>query len=165
MYQVYKEGIAKLIRESRTAKGYTQQELSDLAGLSLRSVQRIENAEVVPRAYTLRILFEKLEIRPSLPAPAHSAPEPSAGSVASATDPPTDPIPSPDTAGRPVISPQKINRPRKLILTFSTALLILLSIAAFVAQSPRFPETDFERFGLAIGAIAVYTVILYRIWK
>jgi transcriptional regulator with XRE-family HTH domain len=154
MDQVDKENIARLIREGRVAKGYTQQELSDLAGLSLRSVQRIENAEVVPRAYTLRVLFEKLEISQPTPMtapPSHIAPL--------AITPPPAAMP-------PLTAPtKKLNSPRQLILTLSTAVLILLAIAAFIAQSPRFPETDFERFLLAISAIAVYTVILYRIWK
>ena len=55
-----KEVVARAIREGRVAKGLTQQELADLAGISLRSVQRIEGGEVVPRAYTLRVLGEKL---------------------------------------------------------------------------------------------------------
>ena len=37
--------IAVRIKEGRLSKGYTQQELSDLAGISIRSVQRIENGE------------------------------------------------------------------------------------------------------------------------
>ncbi len=42
MKQPSKEKIARLVREARIAKGYTQQELSDKAQISLRSVQRIE---------------------------------------------------------------------------------------------------------------------------
>jgi len=133
-----KQQLAKLIRDARAAKGYTQQELSDLAGISLRSVQRIENGEVAPRAYTLNILVEKLDI-----------PRPQPLSTPTAT-------PTPQNASR---------LPRRIILTIGSGLIILLATAAFVAQSPRFPETDFERLLLALGAVAVYMVVLVRIWK
>jgi transcriptional regulator with XRE-family HTH domain len=173
------EDIAKLIREGRAAKGYTQQELSDLAGLSLRSVQRIENAEVVPRAYTLRVLFEKLEMpipAPTLPLvqpqPALTTGPDSAVSQPALTIGPDSTTSQPALAVEPDSAPShpqaagsRTNLARKLILTLSTALLILLAIAAFIAQSRRFPETDFERFLLSMSAIAVYTLILYRIWK
>jgi len=55
-----KEKISALVKEGRLEKGYTQQELADLVKINLRSVQRIENAEVLPRLYTLRILADKL---------------------------------------------------------------------------------------------------------
>jgi transcriptional regulator with XRE-family HTH domain len=63
-----KEQLAQLVREKRTAKGITQQELADMAGISLRSVQRIENGEVLPRSYTLRVIAEKLgfDIAPTI---------------------------------------------------------------------------------------------------
>lgn len=53
---------AKKIRSLRVAKGWTQQELSDRSGVSLRTVQRIENSEVKPSLYSLRILARALEV-------------------------------------------------------------------------------------------------------
>ena len=50
MYQLTKKDIANLIKEGRAIQGYTQQELSELTGISLRSIQRIENEEVLPRS-------------------------------------------------------------------------------------------------------------------
>src|SRR5689334_22921575 len=51
-----KQMIAGKVKESRLAKGYTQQELSDLSNISVRSIQRIENGEIIPRSYTLKTL-------------------------------------------------------------------------------------------------------------
>ena len=60
MVQYNKEDIARLVKDGRIAMGYTQQELSDLTRISLRSVQRIENAEVLPRLYTLKLLAKSI---------------------------------------------------------------------------------------------------------
>ncbi|HEY4335837.1 MAG TPA: helix-turn-helix domain-containing protein [Puia sp.] len=146
-----KQQLATLIREARAAKGYTQQELSDLAGISLRSVQRIENGEVAPRAYTLNIIFEKLGI----PRP-HPATNPAANPTAATNANPIHP---------PSIAQKALRNPRRLILTIGSGLIIGLATTAFVAQSPRFPETDFELLLLTLGALSVYMVVLVRIWK
>jgi len=52
----------KLIKELRTKKGMTQEELADLTELSARTIQRIENGEVDPRAYTLQMIAKALEV-------------------------------------------------------------------------------------------------------
>jgi len=52
----------KLIRELRIKKGMTQEELADLTELSARTIQRIENGEVDPRAYTLQMIAKALEV-------------------------------------------------------------------------------------------------------
>jgi DNA-binding XRE family transcriptional regulator len=49
------------IKTLRLAKGLTQQELSDLSGISLRTIQRIENGEVKPSLYSLKKLSATLE--------------------------------------------------------------------------------------------------------
>ena len=149
MSQLDKEKVAKLVREARITKGYTQQQLSDLAGISLRSVQRIENGEVIPRAYTLRILAEKLGLPVPIPA---TSPDPQTTTPTDSQTTPATPHPNP-------------NRPRKLILTIGIGLLLLLGAGAFLAQSAKFPETDFERFLFWMGVFAVYTLALLRIWK
>lgn len=52
------------MKEFRTRKGMTQEELAESAGLSLRTVQRIENGEVVPRGDTLKRLAVALRVTP-----------------------------------------------------------------------------------------------------
>jgi transcriptional regulator with XRE-family HTH domain len=56
----------KLIKELRTKKGMTQEELADKTEVSARTIQRIENGEVDPRAYTLQMIAKALEVDFSL---------------------------------------------------------------------------------------------------
>lgn len=44
------------IAEARKKQGYSQEELALAAGLSLRTVQRIERGNVQPRLYSLRAI-------------------------------------------------------------------------------------------------------------
>jgi transcriptional regulator with XRE-family HTH domain len=53
--------LGKKISELRLAKGLTQGELADKCNLSLRTIQRIESAEVAPRSYTVKLIFSNLE--------------------------------------------------------------------------------------------------------
>lgn len=50
------------IKELRVKKGLTQQELADQTELSARTIQRIENGEVDPRAYSLQMIAKALEV-------------------------------------------------------------------------------------------------------
>jgi transcriptional regulator with XRE-family HTH domain len=50
------------IKEVRTKQGMTQQELASKARVDLRTIQRIENSEVIPRSYTLKIIAKVLNI-------------------------------------------------------------------------------------------------------
>ena len=52
----------KLIKELRLKKGMTQEELADKTEISARTIQRIENGEVDPRAYTLQMIAKALEV-------------------------------------------------------------------------------------------------------
>jgi transcriptional regulator with XRE-family HTH domain len=142
-----KKRIAELIKEGRALKGYTQQELSDLTGISLRSVQRIENEEVLPRAYTIRILAEKLEITDKLGSSLNDGQE---------SQPATNEHP---------VNQSWLNKPRKIILSAGIGLILVLGAFAFLAQSVRFPETQFESSLFWLGIITAYTIILYRLWK
>jgi transcriptional regulator with XRE-family HTH domain len=56
----------KLIKELRIKKGMTQEELADKTEVSARTIQRIENGEVDPRAYTLQMIARALEVDFSL---------------------------------------------------------------------------------------------------
>ena len=134
-----KEVISQLVKDSRITKGYTQQQLADFAGISLRSVQRIENGEVLPRLYTLKILAAHL----NFPVEELTALSPPAV---------TGKVPG-------------LNRPRKIILSVGLLILMVLFTTAFLAQSSKFPETDFERFLLYFAITACYTLALFRIWK
>ncbi|MFD2581537.1 helix-turn-helix domain-containing protein [Pedobacter vanadiisoli] len=147
MDNVKKDTIAKLIKEARLKKGYSQQQLADLAKLNLRSVQRIENAEVIPRTFNLNLLAQQLEL------------DVEALQVLNKRFTET-PIAVPQVEAKPVI-----NKPRKLILSVTIGVLTILFTAAFLSQSSRFPETDFELFLLMSLVIAINAVVLWRIWK
>lgn len=58
--------IGKLIKELRIKKGLTQEELADKTELSARTIQRIENGDVDPRAYTLQMIAKALDVDFSL---------------------------------------------------------------------------------------------------
>lgn len=132
-----REKIAHLIKTCRLAKGLTQSQLAECSGLSLRSIQRIESGAVIPRAYTLNLLADQLgfDIENLL--------------EVTATE-----IPS-----------IKYSTPKRLILTISVAILFLLLAGAFLSQSSKFPETNFEHFIFWSIIIGAYTVFLLRLWK
>jgi transcriptional regulator with XRE-family HTH domain len=48
--------LAKRIKELRTQNGFSQEELAERSGLSLRTIQRIENGETIPREDSLKRL-------------------------------------------------------------------------------------------------------------
>ncbi|WP_299582413.1 helix-turn-helix domain-containing protein [uncultured Sunxiuqinia sp.] len=50
------------IKQLRESKGLSQEELSEKAGLSLRTIQRMENGEGVPRGSTLKNLASSLDV-------------------------------------------------------------------------------------------------------
>ena len=52
--------LSKRIKELRINKGLTQTDLSDKSGISLRTIQRIENNEVSPSIYSLKKLVKFL---------------------------------------------------------------------------------------------------------
>jgi transcriptional regulator with XRE-family HTH domain len=49
------------VKALRTGQNYSQKELSEKTGLTLRTIQRIENNEVKPSLYSLKVLGEALE--------------------------------------------------------------------------------------------------------
>ena len=54
--------IAEHILSARRAKGWSQEELSQRSGLSLRTIQRVERGEGQPRLHSLRVLAETLTL-------------------------------------------------------------------------------------------------------
>lgn len=57
-----KTAIAKKIVHYRKIKGVTQETLSELTGLNVRTIQRIESGEVDPRLYTLKSIADALGV-------------------------------------------------------------------------------------------------------
>ena len=57
-----KTAIAKKIIHYRKLKGITQEALSELTGLNVRTIQRIESGEVDPRLYTLKSIADALSV-------------------------------------------------------------------------------------------------------
>ncbi len=53
--------LGKKISELRRAKGLTQGELAEKCNIGLRTIQRIESAEVTPRSYTVKLIFATLD--------------------------------------------------------------------------------------------------------
>ncbi|GJM29558.1 MAG: hypothetical protein DHS20C17_21930 [Cyclobacteriaceae bacterium] len=53
--------LGHTIATIRRAKGYTQEQLANNCGINVRSLQRIENGETMPRIYTLKRISEHLE--------------------------------------------------------------------------------------------------------
>lgn len=53
--------LGKLIFELRQKKGLTQNELAELCNISLRTIQRIELAEVTPRKHTVKSILNALD--------------------------------------------------------------------------------------------------------
>ncbi|HCN82193.1 MAG TPA: hypothetical protein DIT07_01045 [Sphingobacteriaceae bacterium] len=127
--------VAQLVREHRIQKNYTQQELADLAGISLSPVQRIEHAEVLPRDFTLKTLARHLDI-----------------------------VLEPDSVDIPKKS-RRLNFQQKLVISVGVALVMIVLAFAYVFQSPTFPETAFELCLYIAALAALYTLLLTRIWK
>ncbi|WP_109301857.1 helix-turn-helix domain-containing protein [Aquimarina sp. AU474] len=55
---------ARRIKEIRNRKGFSQEELSEESGLSLRTIQRIENGETTPHGDSLKKLAIALQVSP-----------------------------------------------------------------------------------------------------
>lgn len=54
--------IGQYIKERRTQKGMTQEELAVKTDISIRTIQRIEKDEVDPRSFTLQTIASVLEV-------------------------------------------------------------------------------------------------------
>lgn len=59
-----KTELANRIKELRTRRGFSQEELSERTGLSLRTIQRIENGETEPRGDSLKRLAHAFDVTP-----------------------------------------------------------------------------------------------------
>lgn len=59
-----KTELATRVKDLRIRKGFSQEELADKTGLSLRTIQRIENGETEPRGDSLKRLAEAFGVTP-----------------------------------------------------------------------------------------------------
>lgn len=146
--------IAALVKEGRTAKGYTQKELAELSNISIRSIQRIENGEILPRNYTLKTLAGILEqsfeqYGKILQTRSSEEQEHTAGIENAHTYRPTT----------------IINKGQRIIISAGSCLAILFLAWAFVAQSPRFPETTFELLVFLAIVLLLLTGLLFFLWR
>ncbi len=55
-------GFAQALRKAREARGFTQAELSEVAGLAVEAYGRLERGSVLPRAQTLVSLSRALQV-------------------------------------------------------------------------------------------------------
>ncbi|MBD2705577.1 helix-turn-helix domain-containing protein [Spirosoma sp. BT702] len=58
------EEIGSRLKTYRRGRNLSQEELADLSGLSIRTIQRLEKGESVGSAYTLRTLARALQLTP-----------------------------------------------------------------------------------------------------
>jgi len=137
-----KNKIGESIKIQRTAKGWTQSQLSERSGIGLRSIQRIENGEVNARSYTLTKLQEELDIR-------------------------FDETHLLVLNQKLNIAKQSIfsNRTRKILLSYVAGFIIAIVSGIFLVRSATFPETNFELFVFVIFLMTVYSVILLYLWR
>lgn len=135
-----KQDIAEIVKRERLKRKLTQKELAELSGITIRAVQRIENAVVMPRKYTLDALFEHID----LPLEFVKKQELSFGEK------------------EVVVKPSRIS---KLILTFGSPVLLVIGCYAYILQSPTFPENAFELCVLIFCMTFIYFILLLKIWK
>jgi len=134
--------IAAIIKNGRLAKGLTQKELSAQTNISIRSIQRIESAALLPRSYTLKAIAGVLDI-------------PLSDLITTETAPETDA--TENTALKML--------PRKIILSVFIPVILLLASLAFISQSATFPETGFEGFVFWAIVCLFIGAALYYIWQ
>jgi len=56
--------LTQKVKKLRNRKGYSQEELAEKTGLSLRTIQRVENGETEPRGDSLKKLASVFEVSP-----------------------------------------------------------------------------------------------------
>ncbi|MBI3218861.1 MAG: helix-turn-helix domain-containing protein [Bacteroidetes bacterium] len=134
---------ASWLRDGRLSKGLTQKELSERSHISMRSIQRIENGELVPRSHTLKTLAKILEL--SFEDFMKSAREQEFT------------IPQGDA--------HTLTQPQRTVLSIDICSVIFLLAWAYVAQAPNFPETTFELLVFISLTLTLITGILFSLWR
>jgi len=57
-----KEKAGQKALNARKTKRLTQAELSEISSISIRTIQRLESGDVIPRVYTLKTLSKYLDV-------------------------------------------------------------------------------------------------------
>ncbi|MCB2410111.1 helix-turn-helix domain-containing protein [Hymenobacter lucidus] len=103
---------AARINAIRKSKGLSQEVLAERSGVSLRTIQRVEQGETVPRGHTLHALAAALEVpleqfraEPTPEAPPEPQPELAAPEAPPAPLQPEQPEPAPQPAAQLFIQP------------------------------------------------------------
>lgn len=138
---------ATWLREGRLSKGLTQKELSERSNISIRSIQRIENGEIIPRSHTLKTLAGILEL--SFEEFMKSARKENI-IIQENED---------------VETSSSLNHPQRIILSIGIGLVIIFLAWAFVSQSENFPETTFELLMFSAIVLALITSALFFLWR
>lgn len=133
---IEKQKLAEIIRTQRAAKGYTQNDLAEKTGISLRSIQRIEKGEVLPRSFTVKQLASVLQF-------SNQDLEPSQATVPSS----------------------KFSRSKRIILSAGLPPVLLLLSYAYLVQSRTFPETTFELALFWAAVISLIVLLQWVIWS
>ena len=151
MEKKQKEMIANLVKEGRLSKGYTQKELSERSNISIRSIQRIENGEIVPRSYTLKTIAEVI-----------GTPFEAFTKIVAEENIKLNEVESIEARKTPASG---ITITQRIILSVGLCILVLILAAAYVAQSVSFPETNFEMFIFSAIVLLIITGILFFLWR
>ncbi len=142
---------ATWLREGRLSKGLTQKELSERSNISIRSIQRIENGEIIPRSYTLKTLATILEL--SFEEFMKSARN---QNINIEENEGVDTLPT---------TLSSLSNPQRIILSIGICFLIVLLAWAFLAQSENFPETTFELLVFSATTLGLITITLFFLWR
>lgn len=134
--KIEKKKLANVVKDQRSAQGYTQTELAEKTGISLRSIQRIEKGEVLPRPYTIRALATALNFKDE------------------------------DLLAEKMETEQSVDSGKagKIILSVVIPIVLILLAFAFLVQSRTFPETSFEAAIFWAAVIFVIGIFLWFLW-
>lgn len=133
---------ATWLRDGRLSKGLTQKELAEKSNISMRSIQRIENGELIPRSHTLKTLAQILDL----------SFEDFMKSV----------------HGQELTILQRsssLNKPQRIVLSIGVCFVIVLLAWAYVAQAVNFPETTFELLVFISITLTLITAVLFFLWR
>jgi transcriptional regulator with XRE-family HTH domain len=147
MQKTQREMTATWLREGRVSRGLTQKELSEQSRISVRSIQRIENGELIPRSHTIKTLAETLGL--------------SFEEFLSAARKQEIVIrENEDTEVTATVS-----KAQRVILSVGVCLMILFLASAYAIQADPFPETTFELIVYSSLVIGIMTAALFFLWR
>lgn len=150
--------LGKKITELRKAKGWTQEELVERCNVSVRTIQRIETGEVIPRSYTVRIILSALEYDASQMMDEDSLTNEHLKQDSSSTlKPPKSFVPSKDHAD--TFTPRQLN-----VAWIAGLVYFILSFVEAPAEYVRFSTGDLlysEPFYIVLKVVLLLAVVLF----